>query len=256
MTQHWHAGILSPHYKEPIVRYFNVALLSGALAASPAWAQDIDQLQNIGQGEFRLLSEDLGAALSYHAQIPAEPLGITGFDIGVGVTATKMENAAILQRATSDDADTTLYVPTIRVHKGLPAGFDIGLTYASIPGSNIRYTGGELRYAILKGGAASPALAVRGSITKLSGVDQLAFDTRGIDVSISKGFALLTPYAGIGRVWIESDPRGTGGLQKEEFSLTKVFVGVGMNFAVLNVNLQADKTGDASSYSVKLGWRF
>jgi hypothetical protein len=137
----------------------------------------------------------------------------------------------------------------------LPAGFDIGLTYAAIPGSNIRYTGGELRYAILKGGVASPALAVRGSITRLSGVDQLAFDTRGIDVSISKGLALLTPYAGIGRVWIESTPN-VSGLQKEEFSLTKVFVGVGMNFAVLNVNLQADRTGDASSYSLKLGWRF
>ncbi|MGH8720444.1 MAG: hypothetical protein ACREU4_00565, partial [Burkholderiales bacterium] len=163
------------------MRILSIALLSGLVGASPAWAQEIDRLQTISQAEFRLLSEDLGAALSYHAQIPAEPLGITGFDFGVGVTATKMENAAILQDVTSDDADATIYVPTVRLHKGLPAGFDIGLTYASIPGSNITYTGGELRYAILKGGVASPALAVRGSLTKLSGVDQLAFDTRGVD---------------------------------------------------------------------------
>jgi hypothetical protein len=241
---------------ESIMRTLIVSLLSALLAASPAAAQEIDRLQNIVQGEFRLLSEDLGAALSYHAQIPAEPLGVTGFDFGVGVTATKMQNSAILQRVTSDDADTTIYVPTLRLHKGLPAGFDIGLTYASVPGSNITYTGGELRYAILQGGVASPALAVRGSLTKLSGVDQLSLDTRGVDVSISKGFAFLTPYAGIGRVWVESDPRGTGGLRTEKFSLTKVFVGLGMNFAVLNFNLQADKTGDASSYSLKLGWRF
>jgi len=147
-------------------------------------------------------------------------------------------------------------VPTIRVHKGLPAGFDLGLTYAAIPGSNIRYTGGELRYAILEGGTASPAIAVRGSLTKLSGVDQLAFDTQGIDISISKGFAFITPYAGIGRVWVESDPHGTGGLATEKFSLTKAFVGFGMNFAVLNVNFQVDKTGDATSSSLKLGWRF
>ena len=238
------------------MRYFRFSLFSVVLAASPAWAQEIDQLQNIVQGEFRLLSEDLGAALSYHAQIPAEPLGVTGFDLGVGVTATKMQHAAILQRVTSDDADATIYVPTLRLHKGLPAGFDIGLTYASIPGSNITYTGGELRYAILQGGTASPALAVRGSLTKLSGVDQLSLDTRGVDVSISKGFAFLTPYAGIGRVWVESDPRGTAGLRPEKFSLIKAFVGIGMNFAVLNVNLQADRTGDASSYSLKLGWRF
>jgi hypothetical protein len=238
------------------MRTLVISLLSALLAASPAAAQEIDRLQTIGQAQFRLLSEDLGAALSYHAQIPAEPLGITGFDFGVGITATKMENAAILQQVTSDNSDATIYVPTVRLHKGLPAGFDIGLTYASIPGSNITYTGGELRYAILQGGVASPAIAVRGSLTKLSGVDQLSLDTRGVDISISKGFAFLTPYAGIGRVWVESDPRGTGGLRTEKFSLTKVFVGLGMNFAVLNLNLQADRTGDASSFSAKLGWRF
>jgi hypothetical protein len=231
-------------------------LFAGLLTASPAWAQQIDQLQNIIQAEFRLLAEDLGAALSYHAQIPTEPLGVTGFDLGVGVTAARLKNVAILERATSDNVDSTLYVPTIRLHKGLPAGFDIGLLYASIPGSNIRYTGGELRYAILKGGVASPALGVRGSFTSLSGVDQLSMSTRGLDVSISKGFAFFTPYAGIGRIWVEGDPHGTAGLSTEKFALTKVFAGVGMNFALLNLNLQADKTGDTSSYSVKLGWRF
>jgi hypothetical protein len=238
------------------LRTLNIALLAGLVSATPAWAQQIDQLQNIVQGEFRLLSEDLGAALGYHAQIPAEPLGITGFDLGVGVTAAKLENVAILQRVSSDSVDATLYVPTLRAHKGLPAGFDIGLMYASIPGSNIRYTGGELRYAILKGGVASPALGVRGSFTKLSGVDQLAMSTRGLDVSISKGIGFITPYAGLGRVWVESDPHGTAGLRKEEFSLSKAFAGVGMNFALLNLNLQADKTGDVTSYSLKLGWRF
>jgi hypothetical protein len=237
------------------MRFLRVCLLGGLMAASPAWAQDIDQLQAAAQAEFRLLSEDLGAALSYHAQIPSEPLGLTGFDIGVGVTATRLENSGIWEKVTSDDAEATLYVPTLRLHKGLPAGVDVGLTYASIPGSNIRYTGGELRYAILEGGTASPAIAVRGSLTKLSGVDQLGFETRGIDVSISKGVASFTPYAGIGRVWIESTPHVLG-LQKEAFSLTKIFVGIGMNLAVLNLNLQADKTGDATSYSFKLGWRF
>ena len=140
------------------MRLLRVAMLAPLLVAAPAWAQEIDQLQSLAQAEFRLLSEDLGAALSYHAQIPATPLGITGFDLGVGVTATRVENSEVLQRATSDDAEATLYVPTVRLHKGLPAGFDIGLTYASIPGSNIRYTGGELRYveAIEEAGGGRP----------------------------------------------------------------------------------------------------
>ena len=84
---------------------------------------------------------------------------------------------------------------------------------------------------------------------------------RGKIVCFSGGGAtaprpFFTPYAGLGRVWIESDPHGTAGLRKEEFSLSKAFVGVGMNFAVINFNFEADKTGEVSSYSVKMGLRF
>ncbi len=241
------------------MRTLKLALAAGLLCAAPAWAQQIDRLQTIGQAQFRLLSEDLGAALSYRPQTPTEPLGITGFDIGIAVTAAKLENASVLQQVSSDTVDATLPIPTLRVHKGLPFGIDVGLLYASIPGSNIKYTGGELRYAILKGGVATPALGIRGSLTKLSGVDQLALDTRGLDLSISKGFAFITPYAGIGRVWIDSDPQGTAaasGLQKESISLNKAFVGVGMKFLLVNFNLEADKTGDVTAYSLKLGVRF
>ena len=95
-----------------------------------------------------------------------------------------------------------------------------------------------------------------GSLTKLRGVDQLELDTRGLDLSISKGFAVFTPYAGIGQVWVESDPRGVAGLQKEEFKLGKAFIGLGFKLALFNINLEADKTGDVEGYSVKLGLRF
>ncbi len=254
--QDWHRHILSPSNEENFVHNLKPALVAALLAASPAWAQQIDQLQNIVQGEFRLLSEDLGAALSYHAQVPSEPLGVAGFDLGVGVTAAKLGRVALLERVTSDTVEATLYIPTLRAHKGLPFGFDLGLMYASVPGSNIAYTGGELRYAILRGGIASPAIGVRGSFTKLSGVNQLALSTRGLDVSISKGFAFFTPYAGFGRVWIYSDPKGTAGLRSEEFSLNKGFAGVGMKFALFNLNLEGDKTGDVTAYSLKLGLRF
>ena len=238
------------------MRLARILLLPGLLLTAPAWAQEIDQLQNAAQAEFRLLSEDLGAALSYHAQTPTAPLGTTGFDLGVGVTATKLENPDILQKVTSDDAKSTVYMPTARVHKGLPLGFDLGLTYAGVPGSNIRYLGGELRYAILEGDFATPAVGLRGSYTRLSGVDQLGFETRGLDVSISKGFAVFTPYAGIGRVWVESDPRGVPGLAVEKFSMSRAFLGIGMNFIALNINLEVARTGEATSSSLKAGWRF
>jgi hypothetical protein len=233
-----------------------LAAILGLSLAAPALAQTIDNLGLINQAEFRRLSEDLGGALAYRPQTPTEPLGMTGFDIGVGLTAARIQNVEILERVTSDSASATVPVPSVRLHKGLPLGFDVGLSYAAIPSSNVEYIGGELRYALLLGGVAAPAIGLRGSLTKLRGVDQLEVDTRGLDVSISKGFAVLTPYAGVGRVWVESQPKGVPGLVKEEFELNQVFLGVGFKLALFNINLEADKTGDVEGFSVKAGLRF
>ncbi|HUG75953.1 MAG TPA: hypothetical protein VML57_00530 [Burkholderiales bacterium] len=227
------------------------------LASTPALGADIDQLQNLAQGEFRLLSEDLGGALSYRAQTPTEPLGTIGFDFGVAVTAVKLEHVGVFDKATSDSANATLPVPTLRLNKGLPLGVDIGVMYAAVPNSNIRYYGGELRYAIVDGGVALPSVGIRGSITKLTGVDQLDLSTRGVDLSISKGIGFVTPYAGIGKVWVKSEPRADAGfLASEEFSMSRVFLGLGINLLASNLNFEADKTGDVTGYSIKIGFRF
>lgn len=227
-----------------------------ALVALPAWAQKIDQIQLLSQEEFRLLSEDLGGVLSYRPLIPTTPLGTTGFDIGLALTGAKIKNKEILERATSDNAPSTVPVPTLRAHKGLPFGIDVGLMYAQIPSTDIKYYGGELRWAFIQGGATMPAVGVRGNFTKVSGIDQIDFDTKGLDVSISKGFAVATPYAGVGRVWVSSDPKGNGGLSKEDFGLTKFFLGIGFNFALANLVLEADRTGDVNAVSAKVGLRF
>jgi hypothetical protein len=233
-----------------------LSILSLAAASLPAVAADIDQLQALGQAQFRLLSEDLGAALSYKPLTPTEPLGVTGFDIGIAATSTKLQNSTVFNDAsTGDFSISSAIVPSLRVHKGLPFGIDIGAMYGAVPSTNIKLLGAELRYAVVEGGTAIPAIGIRGSYTKLTGVDQLDFDTKGVDLSISKGFLIFTPYAGIGKVWTVSTPN-VNNLSKESFSLNKAFVGVNLNFGLVNVALEGDKTGDASSYGAKLGFRF
>lgn len=234
-----------------------VSLAVLLLAAPFARAADnIDQINQLIQADFRRLSEDLGAALSYKAVIPATPLGLTGFDIGVEVTATQLENRDAWDRASSNTAPDTLYVPRLHLHKGLPLGFDIGAFYTSVPGSNIELWGAELRYAILEGGAVAPALGLRGTYSKLSGVDQLDFHTKGLELLVSKGFVIFTPYAGAGRVWTVSEPVGVTNVSREEFSQGKYFVGANVNLGIINLAFEADRTGDAASYGAKLGFRF
>jgi hypothetical protein len=216
------------------------------------WAANNIDVTSLGQTTFKDFSEDLGSALSYKPVTPPAPLGITGFDVGLEVTSTKIRN---LDLATNSSM-TNLIVPKLHIYKGLPLNIDVGAFYSSVPTTNIKFYGGELRYAILEGGVALPAVGIRGALTKLTGVNQLALSTKSLDISVSKGFAMFTPYAGIGRVWVDSTPDSATTLKEETFQQGKIFVGGNLNFGITNFALEYDKTGSAPSYSVKLSFRF
>jgi hypothetical protein len=222
----------------------------------PAAAADITTIGNLTQSQFRLLSEDLGAALSYKPLIPAEPLGVPGFDIGVAVTGTDLKNPLLLSLASGGQSvDTLMPVASLRGHVGLPFGIDLGAVYSQVPDTNIEFWGGELRWAFIEGSTTLPAIALRGSYTGTSGIDQLKVETAGVDLSISKGIAMFTPYAGIGQVWVKSTPQGVPSLQEESFSQTKYYAGVNI-FLGVNFAFEVDSTGGITSYGAKVGLRF
>jgi hypothetical protein len=233
-------------------------VLAAALSiAQPAMAGNIN-LSTLGgvQSDFRNLSEDLGSALSYKAISPAESMGITGFDVGVEVTSTKLAKSAAKWKTLTGTDMSSVYVPKLHITKGLPLDIDIGAFASTIPTTGINLFGGELKYAVLPGSIALPAVAIRGSLTKLSGVKQLTLDTKSVDVSISKGFAMFTPYAGVGQVWTTSTPDAALGLKAEKFTQNKTFVGANLNFGLTNFAAEYDKTGSAESYNFKFGFRF
>jgi len=232
-----------------------VVLLAASL---PAAAKDLT-LQGLSQDDFHKISQDLGAALSYKPLTPAEPLGLFGFDLGVAGTDTKVKNSDAFNHAGVSGV-SDIAVPQARFNLGLPFGFDVGVMAGAAPSTNVRLYGGEVKWAFIKGSTTMPAVAIRGSYTKLAGVDQLDFNTKGLDLSISKGIALFTPYAGIGNVWVTGTPKDIPASftapSQESFSQNKYFVGVNMNFVLINVVVEADKTGDDTSYGLKLGFRF
>lgn len=190
-------------------KQFFAALCLGLLFAGDASARDINFITGLAQGEFKDLSKEAGAAIAYRNTAPAEPLGITGFDAGVEVSAVDIKKeSAYWQSAFGNNAPSFLYIPKIRVRKGLPFGIDVGAMYSYLPDSNIKIYGAEVSKAILEGSAATPALGVRATYTKLAGVNDLSLQTVGIDASISKGFVIFTPYAGVGGIWIDSKAKG------------------------------------------------
>lgn len=239
----------------------NLLVLLSVVAgfSQTASAADFTALGTIGQANFRLLSEDFGSALSYKPVTPAEPLGITGFDIGIEATSTDIsKSGAVLKTATGGALDVTrLIIPKLHVAKGLPFGIDVAVSYTSVPSTDIKLIGGELRYAIIGGGIAYPAVAIRAAMTSMSGVPELDFNTKSLDISISKGFLMFTPYIGAGQVWVTSTPKGTAStLAAESFMQSKVFAGANLNLGLTNFALEGDTTGGTSSVSFKLGFRW
>ena len=232
------------------------------LAASPALATDISFSAAISQDDFKSLTKEAGAALGYRNMAPTEPLGITGFDIGAELSAVGIDNnSRYWNSAFGNDAPSYLVIPKIRARKGLPFGIDVGGMYSYVPNSNIKLYGAELSKSILEGTAATPALGVRATYTKLSGVNDLDLQTYGVDASVSKGFLFITPYAGAGMLWINSEAKGNlktmvPALKSESTTVPRLFAGVKITpFPLVAITAEAEYA-ERPIYSLKAAISF
>jgi hypothetical protein len=206
------------------------------------------------QEDFESLAEDVAALLNPKTLTPAEPMGITGFGIGVYGSYLETESAGAWQRVTGEDIDDIGMVGVV-AQKGLPLGIDVGATYAWVPDSDVEMLGAEIRYALLEGGVATPAIGLRGSYSRLNGVDEVDFDSYGVDIAISKGFGPLTPYAGVGQVWSELDPDSEFGLDKEKVDETRFFVGLRLS-ALVGLTPEYERIGDRDVFNLRFGLAF
>jgi hypothetical protein len=232
------------------------ALLAAAVAAmSPfAAAADFSDLRNLPQAGFRDLAEDLGAAFSYKGITPATPLGVLGFDLGIGVTETRLEHSSAFRLAGAGSR-SSLLLPRLHVHKGLFGRLDIGAFVAGATQVDAMLFGAELRYAVLDDGLATPAVGVRLAGTRATGTGDLSFATGSLDLMVSKKLTAITPYAGTGIVRVLTSADGAG-LQDERFNRSRLFAGVNVNLLAANIAFEAEKMGDNTSLSAKIGFRF
>lgn len=228
------------------------------ITASNAFAWDISIPGTYGQSQFKDLTKELGSAIAYRNLAPAEPLGITGFDVAAQVSAVNFDsNSSFWKQATGGSVPNYVAYPSIRARKGLPLSIDVGAMYTYVPGTDIKVYGVEVSKAILDGSMATPALGVRGTYSKLVGVKDLTLQTAGIDASISKGFLFLTPYAGAGMVRLEGKYDGSvATLKKESMWQSRGFVGLKVTpFPLLGITGEVEYAA-RPIYSLKVGLSF
>ena len=201
------------------------------------------------QAGFDTFSNELGSALVYRAVAPADPLGIIGFDIAVEGTNASFGGDSVI-------------IPKVKFQKGLPGKFDISGYYTQLPLSSIGASGDgtaygvALSYAILKGGVVSPALAIRGSYTNADVPGVIGATSTGIDLTISKGFPIISPYAGIGMVNIGTTDKSGNGNADYNATETRYFAGANFNLKIMDIAFEVGKTGDNNFTTLKLGFRF
>lgn len=223
------------------------------LVASEALSWDVGFNPSLGQSGFKDVSKELGSAFAYRNLAPAAPLGLTGFDIAAQASFISLKDNS----GYGSNPPSYLGFPTVRVRKGLPLGIDVGAMYSYVIDSNVKLYGVEVSKALLEGGVAFPALGVRGTWTKLAGINDLDLQTAGVDATVSKGFLFLTPYAGGGMVWIDSKPKGTiSGLKSESFWQPRGFAGLKVSpLPLVGVTAEVEYAA-RPIYSLKLGVSF
>ena len=224
------------------------------IAALPARAGQLPNLATLTQSQFRDLAQDLGAALSYKGVIPATPLGVIGFDLGVVASATNLQHSDVFARA-GNRASDNIYVPKLQLNKGLPWGLDIGAFVGMASNVDAPVAGADVRWAIVDDKLALPAVALRASGTRAGDIGGLRVTTAGVDLLVSKRLAVATPFAGVGVVRTRARYEGSA-LSQETFNENRYFAGLNLNLVLLNLAVEAERLGSNTTLSAKAGWRF
>lgn len=168
-----------------------------------------------GEASFRSLVSELGAVMAPRLVMPADTIGMAGFQLSgeLGVTRISSDQSywngvqgvsPLNTRAVRPDEFLTTVGVFVRKGLWLPLpAFEIGTGVIHLLDSQLLAFQGYAKLALHEGFQdwPIPSFAVRGSVSHLTGTDQLRMTTGALDLIISKRFgafktARVEPYAG------------------------------------------------------------
>ena len=194
------------------------------------------------------LFEDLAAVVALQGGGDGLGMGASGFDFGVTANSIKLEHRAG-NLACACDAQGACCCPRSTV-----SAAEADRSYLTERRRTATSTSGrEAHFGLVPEDATTP-VSLRGTFNRLS-VERLDFDSKGLELTVSKRFGAFTPYLGGGQVWIRSDP-DPALFQREHFTAEKFYAGINLALGRTNLAFEGDETGDVRSYSAKLTCRF
>lgn len=222
-------------------------------------------LSDVNQQAVESLIKTVAIGYDHRPFMPASPLELAiGLDIGVDIVAVKFpaETVQALRLATDrDNIPSTVPIPRFSIHKGLPWGIDLGMSWVSYQGNRI--VGFDAKWAFLREKEHLPIVAFRTSANYLK-LFFLETSTYKFDLLVSKklGF-LIEPYFGFGlqvasgklEVASGSLPAGVSG-EASQVS-PHLYLGLPLSLAILRLTAEYDYSfAGISSYGFKIGFSF
>jgi hypothetical protein len=224
-------------------------------APLPAAAWTVDG--NAPRADFEAFSRRFAADAYFYPAHGAAPLGLLGFNVFAegsydrGFGSEGFADSTIRGGLTGN----ALVFGRVGVRKGLPGRLDLGVSVSQALDGDVKLGSAELSYAILGGGAATPAVGVRLTGTRTLDGHAYVLDQQGAELLVSKGFLLLTPFAGIGVVHSRGELRG----ELRSLSTTDTrgiaYAGLTLNLLLPKITVEVEK-GEVVQGRVRVAFGF
>jgi hypothetical protein len=223
--------IASRYGRLAMKRFLALGLLLGAAASARADENDLvlarlGTMNSDGSGVtpnnqlFRSLASELGVVFAPRNLAPADTLGFSGFQFYTELSSTTINSSKPYWCATEESKSCEAgfkksgSIPTFGIfaRKGfwfpLPS-FEVGAGAVHINSSRLWAGQAYAKFAVHEGfhDWPIPSVAVRGSVARLFGIEQLDLTNASLDLSISKRIAVqgtfsIAPYLGYAFLWI------------------------------------------------------
>lgn len=233
-----------------------LACLALFLLALPAVAWDVDG--TAGEEDFQAFHDRFSSAAYFYPRHGAAPMGLLGLEVWVDTSADPDFGDEPFT-ATTIDGDLpgdVLALARVGVRKGLPGRIDLGVAYGRAVGGDVELVSGEISWAAIEGGSVVPAVGLRLTGTQTLDSGAYALEQYGLEVLVSKGFLVATPYVGAGLVRSESTLTRPGGDEIDESSTGPVlFAGVRLKLLVPSLTFEVER-GEHVQAAVRIGFGF
>jgi hypothetical protein len=214
-------------------------------------------VRNLFAGEYRDLTRDLAAALQFKQAAPPTALGPRGFEVGIEVSATDIDERADYWQLVTDDPPSYLVIPKLHLLKGLPLRVDGEAMLSYLPSADLFLWGLAGKWTVVEEDRHVPATSVRLGFSDLRGVDELDFSTVGLDVATGYSWSVIEPYLGVGTAWVSSEARVRAEeadilvTERESFVTAHVFAGFRLYLPLVAITTELD-WGERPTLSARL----